>query len=104
MHAENRSAVSFALEVPLACSPPERFSHAVPSRGAAQHLFHGFCLDETLDCPVNHCIDAFLHRKFIFDHLLGEDCCGLENLKLNGGSPKRSTAGNRFDLISFWTA
>jgi hypothetical protein len=32
MYTENRSAVSFALDVPLACSLPERFSHAVPSR------------------------------------------------------------------------
>ena len=43
------------------------FLGSVPSicGGGAQHLFHGFVLDKTFDCCVNHRTNALFEGNFI---------------------------------------
>jgi hypothetical protein len=58
-------------------------------RRGAHNLFHGFCLDKTFDCSVDHRIDPLLHGKFILNDVLREkrrvssnQCpCGLVEAK-----------------------
>jgi len=43
-----------------------------------EHLFHGLCLDQALDCSVNHYVKALVQPQFVIKKIIFEGLSGKE--------------------------